>query len=54
MQIAKNHFERLVGKKRGVLFYVMFPAKNLIARCDVARQPLRQYVKGRHRSCNDI
>jgi hypothetical protein len=34
--ISKNHFQRLVKKKRGVPFYVMFATKNLKAHCDVA------------------
>ncbi len=51
--MAKNHFQRFVEKKRVVILYVTFAAKNLKARCDVARQPLWRYVKGRHRSCDD-
>jgi hypothetical protein len=31
---------------------MMFATKNLKARCDVARQPLWRYVKGRHRICD--
>jgi hypothetical protein len=31
----------------------MQPLRNLKAHCDVARQPLWRYVKGRHHSCDD-
>jgi hypothetical protein len=38
--IAKNYFQRLGPKKRGVLFYVTCAAKNLEGRYEVARQPI--------------
>ncbi len=41
------------GKKHGVILYVMFATKILMALCDVALQPLWQYIKDHHRSCDD-